>query len=137
VTVVLPPKTELQFKNTDPFTHRLYGVNIKSFSAADTTGKGGVRKWQVPEPGTFEIRDEAAPSLRMWVVAANDVAAIAYPSMDGKFLLTVPEPGEYRLQAYFAGKKVGSERPVDLTRRDAILTGAPLVVATKSKDEKK
>src|SRR6187431_1153507 len=35
VTIVVPPGTRLTFQNTDPFKHRLYGVGLKTFSAAD------------------------------------------------------------------------------------------------------
>src|SRR5262245_49717906 len=66
VTIVVPPGTRLTFQNTDPFKHRLYAVGIKTFAANDQA-QGAARDWTVPEKGTFEIRDEAAPSLRMWV----------------------------------------------------------------------
>lgn len=129
VTLVVPPKTELQIKNTDPFTHRLYAVGDKAFTAADTV-KGGIRKWSVPDARVYEIRDESAPSLRSWVVGEPNVAAIAYPSMSGDFILTLAEPGAYKLQAFFCGKKVGPEVPVDVAARDIAL-GQPIVVATK------
>jgi len=129
VTVVVPPKTELQIKNTDPFTHRLYAVDDKAFSAADTI-KGGIRKWSVPEAHVYEIRDEVAPSLRSWVVGEPNVAAIAYPSLAGDFILGLAEPGAYKLQAYFCGKKVGAEVAIEIAARDLALP-QPLVVGTK------
>jgi hypothetical protein len=127
VTIVVPPGTTLQFQNTDPFKHRLYGVGIPTFSAADTI-RGASREWSVPGPGTFEIRDELAPSLRMWVVGEPKVAAIAYPSMKGDFLLTIPDPGDYTIQAFFSGKKIGDPQPVTITARDVQLK-APIKVA--------
>ena len=69
-------------------------------------------------PGVFEIRDEAAPSLRMWIVAEPNVAQAAYPSMKGEFSVNVQEPGDYVLQAYFAGKKVGPATPVTVAAAD-------------------
>jgi hypothetical protein len=113
VTIVVAPGTRLTFQNTDPFKHRIYGVGLKTFAASDTL-QGATRDWSVPEPGTYEIRDEAAPSLRMWIVAEPAVAAIAYPSMKGDFSIAIPEPGDYTLQAYFAGKKVGAAVPVTI-----------------------
>src|SRR5262249_22522893 len=113
VTIVVAPGTRLAFQNTDPFKHRLYGVGIKTFPANDTS-QGASREWSAPEPGTFEIRDEAAPSLRMWVVVEPSVAAIAYPSLKGDFAITLPAAGEYTIQAYFAGKKVGPATPVEI-----------------------
>jgi hypothetical protein len=135
VTIVVPPKTKLTFKNTDPFVHRLYAVGLKSFAPNDTA-RGGEREWSPPKEGVYEIRDELAPSLRMWVVAEPNVAAIAYPSMKGEFALKVDEPGDYSVQTFFAGKKVGPAVPVSVAGKDVTIK-APLVVAQPPKKEKK
>lgn len=132
VTIVVTPGTQLQFQNTDPFPHRLYAVGVGTFTAAETV-KGGVRSWSVPGPGTFEIRDEAAPSLRMFVVGEPNLAALAYPSMKGEFALTL-DPGEYKVQAFFAGKKVGPEVSVKVDK-DVELK-QPIKVADEPKGEK-
>ena len=136
VTIVVPPGTQLTFQNTDPFTHRLYGVGIKTFPPAETV-KGATRDWSVPGPGTFEIRDEMAPSLRMFVIGEPKVAGIAYPSMNGEFRLTVDEPGQYQVQAYFAGKKVGPAKAVSVEGRDVDISKAPIEVAKEKKSDKK
>lgn len=133
VTIVVPPRTKLTFRNTDPFTHRLYAVGLKTFAANDTA-RGAEREWSVPEPGTYEIRDELAPSLRMFVVSQPKVAAIGYPSMDGKFALTVKEPGDYQVQAYFAGKPVGPAIPVTVDGKDEVIK-APITVAKPTKEK--
>jgi len=117
VTIVVTPGTRLTFQNTDPFKHKLYGVGIKTFATSDTR-PGATREWSVPGPGVFEIRDEAAPSLRLWIVAESNVAQVAYPSMKGEFSLNLQEPGDYVLQAYFAGKKVGPATPVTIAAAD-------------------
>lgn len=135
VTIVVTPGTQLQFQNTDPFPHRLYGVGIPTFNAADTV-KAGTRTWQVPAPGAFEVRDEAAPSLRMFVIAEPNLVAITYPSIKGEFALNVEAPGEYHVQAFFAGKKVGPEVPVKVGTADVDLSKAPIKVAQESKAEK-
>jgi hypothetical protein len=127
VTLVVPPGTRLTFQNTDPFKHRLHGVGISTFQPADTA-RGMTRDWSVPAPGVFEIRDELAPSLRMWVVAEPNVAGIAYPSMKGDFALSVEEPGEYTVQAFFAGKKVGPALPVTVKDGDVDLSKSPLKI---------
>jgi hypothetical protein len=134
VTIVVTPGTQLQFQNTDPFAHRLYGVGVGTFLAADTV-KGGVRSWTVPNAGTFEIRDQAAPSLRMFVIAEPNVVAIAYPSLRGEFAMSL-EPGEYRIQAFFAGKKVGPELPVTMAGKDVDLAKTPLRVGQENKNDK-
>lgn len=142
VTIVVPPGTQLQFKNTDPFKHRLYGVGIKTFQPNDTI-KGGARDWTVPAAGSYEIRDELAPSLRFWVIAEPKVAAIAYPSLKGDFLLTVDSDGPFTLQAYFSGKPAGPAKPVELKGRDVDMSRDPIKVAPDKKkgkdddDEKK
>lgn len=135
VTIVVPPGTKLIFQNTDPFTHRLYGVGIKTFGPSDSA-KGAQREWTVPSAGSFEIRDELAPSLRMWVVAEPNVAAISYPSMQGEFRLNVKTEGLYKVQAYFAGQKVGPVMDVQVKAGDLTL-GQPITVAQPKKDDKK
>jgi hypothetical protein len=132
VTIVVPPLTKLSFQNTDPFPHRLYGANLPSFSPSDT-GRGANRDWTVPTAGVFEIRDEAAPSLRMWVIGDDNVAAIAYPSLKGEFQLSINQPGEYQVQAFFSGKKVGPAIPLKVTGNDMDIGKTPLVVAKKEK----
>jgi hypothetical protein len=143
VTIVVTPGTRLTFQNTDPFKHKIYGVGIKTFATAET-GPGATRDWSVPEAGVFEIRDEAAPSLRMWIVAEPNVAAVAYPSMKGEFSLNVQDPGDYTLQAYFSGKKVGAAMPVTVTEKDLELKqpikvdsgGPPAAAAAPAADDK-
>jgi hypothetical protein len=134
VTLVVPPKTKLTFKNTDPFKHRLYAKDLKTFAPSDTE-KGAERQWTVPGPGVYEIRDELAPSLRMWIVAEPKVAAIGYPSMDGDFSLKVNEPGDYTIQAFFAGKPVGPAIPVSVDGKELDIARKPIVVATPPKTQ--
>ncbi len=134
VTIAVTPGTKLVFQNTDPFTHRLYGVGIKEFTANDST-RGAQREWTVPSTGTFEIRDELAPSLRMWIVGDPHVAAISYPSKKGDFVLSVSEPGTYTVQAFFAGQKVGSPITAEANGRDLKL--APIAISAPKKTDDK
>jgi hypothetical protein len=131
VTLVVVPGTELRFKNSDPFDHRLYGVGFSTL-APSTMTKGATRRWTALEAGRYEIRDELAPSLSMWVVAEPNVAAAAFPSSDGRFTLNVDDPGQYTVQAYFAGEAVGKPLSVVVERRDVDVSGRPLVLATKA-----
>lgn len=133
-TIVVVPGTQMRFQNTDPFPHRLYGVGMPTFGPSDTM-RGGSRDWTAPAPGVYEIRDEAAPSLRMWVIAEPNVAAIAYPSLRGEFGLNLEQPGEYTVQAYFAGKAIGPATVVKIDQAD-IEMKAPVVLA-KASDVKK
>jgi hypothetical protein len=134
VTIVVPPGTQLQFQNTDPFKHRLFIPGNASFAANDTV-KGGIRGWTVAGPGVYEIRDELAPSLRMFVIAEPNVAGMAYPSLKGEFVLTVAETGDYTIQAYFSGKKVGPARQVRLEGGDLDLKDPIKVADDKKKDD--
>ncbi|MCH2110920.1 MAG: hypothetical protein MK135_16500 [Polyangiaceae bacterium] len=135
VTLVVPPGTSLLFKNTDPFKHRLYGKNFDGLSVADTL-KGSSRQWKVPAAGVFEIRDERAPSLRIWVVAEPRVAAVSYPSPRGDFQLDVKEPGKYQVQAYFAGQSVGKAREFQLKNRKVKLPTITLAKAPPAEAKK-
>jgi hypothetical protein len=130
VTLVVTPGTELRFKNADPFDHRLYGVGLSVFPPSNTT-KGAVRRWTPQEAGRYELRDELAPSVSMWVVAEPTAAAVALPTTDGRFSVAIDEPGQYTLQAYFAGEPVGRPLAVTVDRRDIDVSGRPLVLATK------
>ncbi len=134
VTIVLAPGTRIAFQNTDPFDHSLYAVGLPSFSPSRTK-PGDQREWTVPGEGVFEIRDKLAPSLRFWVVGHPKVASIAYPSMAGEFALSVPEPGTYQVQPYFAGEPVGTPVEVEFKGKDVDLRRAPIKLADKKKDE--
>lgn len=109
VTVVVAPGTRLHFENRDPFAHRLYGVGQSTFPPGDMVAMAA-RDWTAPGPGRYEIRDELSPSVRSWVVVEPNVAAIAYPTTAGIFLIPQLAPGEYTLRAYFNGAPVGSPK---------------------------
>lgn len=133
VTIVVPPGTRLTFQNTDQFRHRLYGVDIKTFLPAEQA-PGAPRDWTPVAAGTYEIRDAAAPSLRMWIVAEPNVASITYPSLKGEFAINAEAPGEYTLQAFFSGKKVGTAVPVKVDAADVDLKAAIRVMDQKTAD---
>jgi hypothetical protein len=128
--------TELRFKNSDPFDHRLYGVGFEGLPAS-TIAKGADRRWSVKDRGSFEIRDELSPSVRSWIVSQPGTVATAFPAADGTFSISIDEPGLYTLQAYFSGKPVGSPLPVSVARRNLDLRARPLVLATQPPKEGK
>lgn len=136
MTLVVPPGTAIKFRNGDPFNHRLFGVDIATFGPSDMRPQAE-RLWTVPGEGTFEIRDELVPSLRMWVIGERKAAAVAFPSLDGSFTLELAEPGDYSIQAYFAGKPVGNPLPAPIANAAVQLNllGSPIVVATAPKKE--
>jgi hypothetical protein len=128
VTIVVAPGTRLQFRNNDPFKHNLYAVGEKSFPAS-IMEIASARDWTAPGEGTYELRDELAPSLRSWVVVKRGVAAIGYPGRDGMFVLQGLNPGDYTLQPYFAGKPMGTPRAVSVDKGDVDTTKQPMPVA--------
>lgn len=136
MTLVVPPGTALKFRNGDPFAHRLFGVNVPTFGASDMR-PGAERVWTVPGPGIFEIRDELVPSVRMWVIGEAKVAGVAFPNLDGAFSLEITEPGEFTLQAYFAGQPIGNALPVTVgsLAQGANVMGSPLVLASAAKKD--
>lgn len=109
VTIVVAPGTRLKFENRDPFPHRLYAVGEGGFIAADQPSMAS-REWTAPGPGTYEFRDELAPSVRAWVVVLEDAYAVAYPSQDGAFAFSDLPAGSYTLKAFFSGKEVGKSQ---------------------------
>ncbi len=129
VTLVVTPGTEIHFRNTDPFPHRLYAENVKTFGAGDTK-PGGERIWTVPEAGAYEIRDELVPSVRAWVVAEPNAAAFGFPDVNGAFTMELPTMGEFKVQAYFTGQVVGASPVMNITRPNAVvdLSKAPINV---------
>jgi hypothetical protein len=64
----------------------------------------------------------------MWIVGDPTVVTASYPSLKGDFSLTVEAPGDYTLQAYFAGKKVGPALPVTVKDADIDLSKTPLKI---------
>lgn len=131
VTLAAAPGTKLIFQNVDAFPHRLYGVGSKEFTVSETA-RGARREWTVPAAGIYEIRDELAPSLRMWVVSEPKLVSQTFPSVKGEYSFAVDAPGEYQVQAYFAGQKVGAAVPVVLAARDVALP--PIVVGSAKKE---
>jgi hypothetical protein len=109
VTVVVAPGTRLHFENRDPFVHKLYGVGQSTFPPSETAALNA-RDWTAPGPGRYEIRDELSPSVRSWVIVDTNVAAIAYPTTQGMFLIPQLANGEYTLKVFFAGSPVGTPK---------------------------
>lgn len=103
-TIVVPPNTQLSFKNVDPFKHRIFVVNQTTLKAEDLQ-PNGIRSWTAPGPGRYEVRDELFPSVRTYIVVDPQVVQFVYPR-DNAFSLSLP-PGEYVLKAFFNGKAVG------------------------------
>ena len=105
-TLVVSPGTRVQFKNVDPFPHRIKGSDLVQFPLGDLA-EGAVREWQAGGPGVLELLDESSPGLRGYVVTSPNAVRYALPKADGHFQLVAPA-GAYTVRVYFAGKVVAS-----------------------------
>lgn len=130
-TIVVPPGTQLTFKNADPFAHELYAVGQDTLGPSQTQA-GGDRKWTVPDKGVYEVRDKRSPSVRLWIVSEPRAAAMTTPDTKGDFALDLAEPGTYQVQVYFAGKLVGSAPDLVVGARDVDLRKKPIDVTQKA-----
>ncbi len=106
VTVVTAPGTRFHFENHDLFASRLFAVGQATFPPVDIPSMAG-RDWTASIPGTYELRDETAPSVRSWIVVDANVAAIAYPTTAGAFVIPAIVSGQYTLKVFFGGSIVG------------------------------
>jgi hypothetical protein len=104
-TLVLSPGSRLSFKNVDPFDHVLYEAGSDKW-APNPMGPGATREWAATSPGLHQIRDQAFPSLVMYVMVEPGAVEYALPDHDGAFAMTVPS-GDYTIKAFFDGKPVG------------------------------
>jgi hypothetical protein len=136
VTLVVAQNEQVQIENKDPFPHRLYDTGNKGMPVGETPANKA-RTWTPPGPGKYEIRDQAAPSVRAWIVVEAKAVATAYPDRKGEFAIDL-EPGKYKLRAYHNGDMVGKELDVVVNPAPAEQPlKNPLVVAEDKKDEKK
>jgi hypothetical protein len=111
VTLVVAKGQQIQFENQDPFAHKLYVVgDSKGFGPVETAPSRN-RGWTPPGPGKYEIRDQASPSLRSWIVVEPHATNVGYPDRKGEFQIELAK-GNYKLRGYFNGEAVGT--PLDI-----------------------
>ena len=137
VTLVITQGESVQFTNKDPFPHKIYDTGNKGLQAGETPSNKA-RSWTPPGPGKYEIRDQATPSLRAWIVVEPKAVAVTYPDRKGEFGIDL-EPGKYKLRAYHNGEMVGKELEVVVNPAPAEQPlKSPLLVGEEpKKDEKK
>ncbi len=133
-TIVVAPGTQIAFKNSDPFKHRLYAVSQATLKAEDLQGNQ-MRSWSPPGAGKFEIRDELFPSVRTWIVVDSQTVATVFPGKDGNFALTLPA-GDYVLKAFFNGKPVGKPTQILAKDKSTLDMKDPLNVGGEGSDAK-
>ncbi|MBK8251845.1 MAG: hypothetical protein IPK82_04155 [Polyangiaceae bacterium] len=137
VTLVITQGETVQIENKDPFPHKLYDTGNKGLQVGETPANKA-RSWAPPGPGTYEIRDQAAPSVRAWIVVEPKAVAVTYPDRKGEFGIDL-EPGKYKLRAYHNGVVVGKEMDfvVNPAPAEQPLKSPLLVSDEPKKDEKK
>lgn len=107
-TLVIPPGTQLQFRNDDPFPHKLKAEGQEGWNGA-MDARGTIREWKAPAgEALVVIRDDLAPSVRTYIKVLPGVVQTTYPGRDMTFGMTLPS-GDYVLKAFFGGKKVGKD----------------------------
>jgi hypothetical protein len=108
VTLVVAKGQQIQFENQDPFVHKLYvaGSDSKGFAPVETA-PARTRGWTPPGPGKYEIRDQASPSVRSWIVVEPHAANVGYPDRKGEFQIELAK-GNYKLRGYFNGEPIGT-----------------------------
>ncbi|HTJ84254.1 MAG TPA: hypothetical protein VL400_21185 [Polyangiaceae bacterium] len=142
VTLVVAPGQEIKFENHDPTQHAIYEVSGKGGLPEGTMAPDGTRTWTPPGPGKYELRDKLAPSLRSWVVVDPGVVKASFPNRAGDFTMELA-PGNYTLQAFFSGEKVGEALPVEVKPapeeqplKDPLKAGADKKKDDDKKDDK-
>lgn len=137
VTLVVSQGEAVQIENKDPFPHRVYDTGNKGLQAGETP-PNKARTWTPPGPGKYEIRDQAMPSVRGWIVVEPKAVAVAYPDRKGEFSIDL-EPGKYKLRAFHNGEHVGTELELVVNPAPAEQQlKSPLLVSKETKkDEKK
>ncbi|MFO0618341.1 MAG: hypothetical protein U0414_37450 [Polyangiaceae bacterium] len=140
VTFVVGPGEQIEFANKDPWDHMLYAVDDKAGFGDATLKSGQARTWTPPGPGKYELRDKLFPSVRSWIVVSDKpVLKSVFPTRKGD-IQTELEPGNYTLQGYFNGEKVGEALSVTI-KPGANNADVPLgdlkVGAEEKKDEEK
>jgi hypothetical protein len=134
-TLVIPEGQNVEFRNHDPFRHKLYDTGRKVGGLGpEEMARGKARVWLPPKAGTYEIRDELFPSVRSWIVVEPRAAACGH--VDTKNVFSIPglAPGTYELRGYFEGKPVGKPLPLVLNATPAeVAMRDPLVVAVAKK----
>lgn len=137
VTMVVTQGVTVQIENKDPFPHKLYDTGNKGLQVGELP-PNKARAWLPPGPGKYEIRDQAAPSVRGWIVVEPKAVALAYPDRKGEFTIDL-DPGKYKLRAYHNGDAVGKELDIVVNPAPAEqLLKAPLVAGeAPKKDDKK
>jgi hypothetical protein len=115
VTFVVGPGEGIEFANKDPWDHALYAVDEKAgFGDATLKAGGQPRTWVPPGPGKYELRDKLFPSVRSWIVVSDKpVLKSVFPTRKGD-IQTDLDAGNYTLQAYHNGEKVGEALSVTI-----------------------
>jgi plastocyanin len=145
VTIVVAPGQELLFENHDPTPHTLYEVNGKGDFSKSTLAPNAQRTWTPTAPGTYELRDELAPSLRSWIVVEPKLVKAVVAALESTVLMSVHKKGlgEFTMPGLFkvsvvnvpAKKKRTGIDP--FTKQERVFAAKPASVKIKVRALKK
>lgn len=130
-TVVVTPNTVLRLQNQDWMAHEFFATApghtepIRSFGP-EMTAPRSERQVQIPQPGTYEIRDRLQPAFRCWVVVGPGQGRAITPAPDGTFRFASVTDGNYTLNVYYEGRAI-AETTTQVTN-DRNVTLPPLMV---------
>jgi hypothetical protein len=110
-TIVVAPNAVLRIQNQDWVAHEFFAAAAGSTDAiaavpAEATAPRSERQVQIPEAGTYEIRDRQQPLFRCWVIVGNGQGRVVTPNAEGAFRINPITDGQYTVKAYFEGRAV-------------------------------
>ena len=108
------------------------GVNLVNEPYKQTPAEQEATFRALQEAGVHVIRDQAFPSVVMYVVVDANAVEYDFPDREGTFQMNLP-PGDYTLKAFFEGKPTG--KPIDGVKVEGkgIELKEPLAVGGDSK----
>jgi hypothetical protein len=131
-TVVVTPNTVISVRNLDWFTHELFltaansDVPVSEF-APEATAPSSQRSAQVRAAGRYVMRDRLNPLFRCWVVIGPGQGRVISPGPDGVYRTSNLGEGDYTVDVWFEGRKVGTSA-AHMGARDSTVPAINLAV---------
>jgi len=112
-TIVVAPGTTVRIENRDDFAHELYAGELRrpldGFSN-EITSATQARSIRLMRAGNAPIQDKLVPHLTGHVYVIPNLAAVAQPEDDGRFVLHAVAAGTYTLKVFHLGREISSQQ---------------------------
>lgn len=131
-TVVVTPNTVISLRNLDWFTHELYLTQpnneapIEDFGP-EATAPSSQRSAQVRTAGRYVLHDRLNPLFRCWIVVGPGQGRVISPAADGTYRTSGLAEGDYTVDVWFEGRKVGTSN-AHMGTRDSTVPAMNLAV---------